>query len=324
MITLKKTPGKDFLVLNLSDPQLGNAEWADGGNCRFLLKTVRELVERVHPDLITVSGDLAWAGEDESYDKLAALLDSFGIPWAPVWGNHDNQNGPEYIDTVADRFLTHPLCKYEKGDPAVGNGNYILRIEQNGRLVSAILMMDSHDRELFHDAQGNEQFYWAKLPPAHIEWYRQQILALADEGCRDTAMIMHIPFYAYRDASKAAFKEGIDLRRVTPAEADGTEVWNKGYENSFGVQYEAICSYEFDDGVFPVVRDLGSTKCVIVGHDHINNWVIDYEGVKLVYSLKAGCGCYWNPMLNGGTVMTVGDDGIKGVHHEYVDVSDLL
>ena len=27
MITLKKTPGKDFLILNISDPQLGNGEW---------------------------------------------------------------------------------------------------------------------------------------------------------------------------------------------------------------------------------------------------------------------------------------------------------
>ncbi len=324
MITLNKIPERDFLVLNLTDVQLSNNDWTDGGNCRFMLKTVRELIDRVHPDLITLSGDLSWAGQDEAYDKLAAFLDSFGIPWAPVWGNHDNQGGAEYIDTVVTRYLTHPLCVYEKGDPAIGNGNFVIRIEEDGRLVSALIMIDSHDRTHAPDADGNMQEYWAKLPSEHIDWYRAQVTAISEEGCHDTAMIMHIPFYAYRDASKAAYKEGLDLQKMTLAEADGEDVWNEGYKASIGVQYEGIGSFEYDDGVFPVVRELGSTKYVIVGHDHINNWIIDYEGVKLVYALKTGCGCYWNPILNGGTVLTVGTDGIKDVHHEFVDITDLL
>ena len=81
MFTLKKTPGKPFLVLNLSDPQLGDGEWAEGHkNRRILEHTVRTLVDRVKPDLITVSGDLSWAGSDHAYDMLADFLDSFEIP----------------------------------------------------------------------------------------------------------------------------------------------------------------------------------------------------------------------------------------------------
>ena len=89
MLTLKKTPGRDFILLNLSDPQLGDEEWApDHPHRRILEGTVWELVRRVSPDLITVSGDLAWAGNDLAYDALADFLDGFGIPWAPMWGNH--------------------------------------------------------------------------------------------------------------------------------------------------------------------------------------------------------------------------------------------
>ena len=48
MFTMKKTPGKPFLVLNLSDPQLGDGEWAEGHkNRRILETTVKELVARV-------------------------------------------------------------------------------------------------------------------------------------------------------------------------------------------------------------------------------------------------------------------------------------
>ena len=102
MRILKKNPERDFTVLNLTDTQLSNAEWAEGHKAREILEyTVRELVARTSPDLITVSGDLAWAGHDHAYTMLADLLDGFSIPWAPVWGNHDNQDGAEYIDGIA-------------------------------------------------------------------------------------------------------------------------------------------------------------------------------------------------------------------------------
>lgn len=328
MITLKKTPGKPFRVLNLSDPQLGDGEWAEGHrNRRILETTVRTLVERVHPDLITVSGDLSWAGNDHAYDMLADFLDTFGIPWAPVWGNHDNQGGADYIDTVADRYLTHRLCVYEKGDPAIGNGNYVIAVEEDGAIVSGILMIDSHDRDPYTDADGNEQLAWARLTGPQMAWYQEQIAALRARGCDNTSIIMHIPFYAYNTAYQAAYAKPDEASRkqLTPETAvPGADCWNPGYEDSLGVQYEGIGSYVSDDGVFEIIRDTGSTKFVIVGHDHINNWMINYQGVKLVFSLKAGAGCYWTPVLNGGTVLEIGSAGAERVCHEFVDVSDIL
>ncbi len=324
MFKLKKEPGKDFILLNLSDPQLGDGEWADGHpNRRILEKTVEELVRRVSPDLITVSGDLAWAGNDLAYDMLAALLDSTGIPWAPMWGNHDNQGGADYIESVVKRYLTHPLCLYERGPAGLGNGNFVIRIEENGVPAAGILIMDSHDRAPYVNEKGEESSEWAKILPEQIVWYREQIAALAADGCRETALFMHIPIYAYREAHAAAEKPGIDPKSVTPAMADTPDVWNPGYESSFGVRHEGICSYPADEGMFDAILELGSTKTLVAGHDHVNNTVIPYRGVTFVYSLKAGPGCYWEPTLNGGTVLRIGGDGVKSVEHEYVDPEKL-
>ena len=30
MITIHKDPGRDFIILNLTDPQMNNAEWEEG------------------------------------------------------------------------------------------------------------------------------------------------------------------------------------------------------------------------------------------------------------------------------------------------------
>ncbi len=320
MFRLEKKPGEDFIVLNLSDPQLGDGEWAEDHPNRLILEgTVRELVKRVRPGLITVSGDLAWAGNDAAYDALADLLDSTGIPWAPMWGNHDNQGGPEKVEAVVKRYLTRPLCLYERGPADLGNGNYVIRIEEEGRPVEGILVMDSHDRAPYVNEKGEKSEEWAKLWPAQLDWYRNEIAALEADGCRDTSLFMHIPIYAYREAHAAAEKPGIDPKSVTPEQADGPGVWNPGYEDSFGVRHEGICSYPADEGMFDLILALGSTKTLVAGHDHVNNTVIRYRGVTFVYSLKAGPGCYWEPSLNGGTVFAVSSEGVREIRHEYVD-----
>jgi len=325
MITLHKTPGKDFRILNLTDPQLGTGEWAEGQfGHKIITYTLLELIKRADPDLITITGDLSWAGQFEAYDILADFVDSFGKPWAPVWGNHDNQNGPETVDKVVDSYLKYPNCVYEKGDPKLGNGNYIIAIEENGKIVEGLIMMDSHDRAPYITSEGKEENEWAKLIPEQLVWYREQIKMLDDLGCHDTTMMMHIPIYAYRDAWAAAFKADLDSNSIKPEASTDPAIWNEGYKDSFGVKYEGICSYPADEGAFDVMTELGSTKHIVCGHDHVNNYVVNYKGVKFIYGLKTGAGCYWNPILNGGTVLSVNENGVADVRHEYVDVSHLL
>jgi len=55
-----------------------------------------------------------------------------------------------------------------------------------------------------------------------------------------------------------------------------------------------------------------------VGHDHNNNWIIRHRGIRFVFSLKTGPGCYWEPELNGGTVIKITSNGIGDIYHEYV------
>ena len=315
----EKKSDTDFTVLNLTDPQLGNGEWAeDAPNRKILEHTVKELMEGTHPDLVTVSGDLAWAGHDHAYDMLANLLDSYGVPWAPVWGNHDNQKGEEYIKSVAERYQKHPFCVYDDGPAEFGNGNYVIRITENERTVCALIMLDTHDRAPFVNQAGEAENAWGKLRPCQIEWVEAICQELKNEGCTDAALIQHIPIHGYRAASDAAYKEGIDHKALSVKQSEGDECWNEGYEDSVGVQHEGVASYPADEGAFAALKRTGIVSHVIAGHDHINNFIIRHEGIRMVYALKTGAGCYWDPALNGGTVLKIGKNGISDVHHVYV------
>lgn len=55
----------------------------------------------------------------------------------------------------------------------------------------------------------------------------------------------------------------------------------------------------------------------------LNNWMICYQGMHLIYSLKTGAGCYWRPKLNGGTVIRITSDGVSDVYYKYVDVTEI-
>ncbi len=62
----------------------------------------------------------------------------------------------------------------------------------------------------------------------------------------------------------------------------------------------------------------------ICGHNHVNNWVVKYKGVRFVFGTKTGCGSYWEPEINGSTVLTINENGVVSVNHEYVDVAEFL
>jgi len=315
MIKFTKKPNEDFTVLNITDVQLGIEEW-DNDNGKIAMGTILELADRVKPDLITSTGDFGWA-HFATYERFGEFMEKIGLPWAVVWGNHDNMNGEENVDDLANRFMKYPHCIFEKGDKALGSGNYVILIEENNKPVEGMIMMDTHNVFPFTYENGETKDAWGKLLPNQIEWYKEQVENLQKIGCKESSAFMHIPPYVYRDAWTAAYDGKKDPMEI---DAHETDCWNKGYENSFGVKHEDICCYPADEGFFDAVKQYNNhTKYVVVGHDHKNSFAIQYNGTWLIFSLKTGPGCYWESALNGGTVFKVSSEGIREFYHVYVD-----
>ena len=204
--------GDAFTVLNLTDPQLNDCHWdpTDPGydhSFAALDRTVRTLIDRLKPDLITVTGDISMTDQPKAYPAFADYMDAFGIPWCVVWGNHDQQDVVERIDFVYKILPYYRSRKHffhEDGDPAMGNGNYIIAICKDDKPVHALFMFDSHNCVWLPDENGVKHFYYDKLNETQIQWYKAQASALKADGCVHTSMLMHIPMHAYQDAVDAA------------------------------------------------------------------------------------------------------------------------
>ena len=325
MIRLKHDGNRDFCLLNLTDPQLKIEEWdPDNRTGKIFRKTVETLITRLSPDLITLSGDLSYAGDFASYQKFADYFDALKIPWTCCFGNHDNQDGDGPVKKVLDEYRKHDYFLFEECDPSLGNTNIAILIEQNGKSAEGVLLMDTHDRIPYHRDECGKNQAWAGLTPKQLDWYRDRVSELEAAGCHDSTLITHIPIHAYLKAAEAAFKNPAPDKSVTLQDSYGTEIWQEGYEDSYGVLHEPISAYPEDEGAFGLICELGSTKNILCGHNHINNWVVTYNGVRFIFATKTGNGSYWEPEINGGTALTVDENGVKSVSHEYVDVSELI
>lgn len=324
MLTVRKTPGRDFRILNLTDIHLRRGEMAENHPYRRVFEyTLSELLDRVSPDLITVTGDISWAGDDAAHALTADILDATGIPWAPIWGNHDVQLGYAYIDAFADDFLARKNCLFEKGDPALGSGNYVVAIEENGVPRTALFMMDTHAGSTYIGADGKEHGTQGRLNDAQIAWFRANAADLKSRGCTDAALFVHIPPHVYGEAERAAFPAYIDWPNLQYERISDLPFHNPGWESVTGVELESVACPCIDDGVYTALADSGIAKAIVAGHDHINNWIIPYHGITLCYGLKITPSSYWRPYLNGGTVLCVTDAGLTDIHHEYVNAEHL-
>lgn len=305
-IELEKDPNKDFVILNLADIQMkDDLVYTDKGV--ETQKMIDELVKKHQPDLITLTGDNAWG--TMAYIELVKQIDSYGIPWAPVMGNHDGQC------LISEFWAAHLLykaknCLFEFGPENMGYGNYIINITENGKIIHTLFMVDTHNNAEYTLDDGSVIGGYDHLWDNQIEWYKWAVNGIASIAGKtvESTVFMHIPVCEYKDA----------WVKFYGSDAEG-EIAPEFAPEAQGIRREGVCSAPVNNGFFGVCKELGSTKNMIVGHDHANNFQIYYEGIRLNYAVKTGYGSYFTSELMGATTVTVGSDGSALVEHDYVE-----
>ena len=126
-----------------------------------------------------------------------------------------------------------------------------------------------------------------------IHWYEYMVKGIAESTGApvESSLFIHIPLPEYNMAAK--IYEPIN---------DG---FTKDENGNFGMLREPICSPYYNSGMFEKIIELNSTKNVICGHEHKNNFSVLYRGVRLTYATKTGDGHDWveDGSVCGGTVL---------------------
>ncbi|MBR3780626.1 MAG: metallophosphoesterase [Clostridia bacterium] len=302
---IEKNPDEDFIILNLSDVQLKD-ELVYDEKGEKTAEMIDNLVKETEPDLITLTGDNAWG--TMAYIELIRQIDAYGIPWAPVMGNHDGQC---LINEFWAAYLLFKAenCLFKFGPENMGYGNYIINITENGKIIHTLFMVDTHNNAEFTLEDGSTVSGYDHLWDNQIEWYKWAVNGISEIAGKtvESSVFMHIPVYEYKDAWIKAYGSN-EPGTLAPEFAP----------EAIGVRGEDICCSPVNNGFTTVCKELGSTKNIFAGHDHANNFQIYHEGIRLNYTLKTGYGAYYTDGLMGGTVISIDSDGAAYAEHCYM------
>jgi predicted MPP superfamily phosphohydrolase len=110
-------------------------------NSTKALQGLADILDQVKPDLVFFTGDIVVDQKmQQSWDEVLSLAIDRKIPWAVVFGNHDDEQGSSRVQIMA-HITSKPLCYASSGPADVkGVGNYFLRIKNSdGTNTAAIL-----------------------------------------------------------------------------------------------------------------------------------------------------------------------------------------
>lgn len=281
VIHMRKNKSEDFVVLNLAD-----IHFTDKGtknHLRFITKTImKSIINFSKPDLIMLSGDIVCNKyTKESIRSVTRFLDSFSISWAPVFGNHDDEGNCD-LNYLADVMMNSAFCIFQKGVPEMGCGNYAVDITDNsGFAVETFAMLDSH-----HSCPNEKQISW--------------IEGLA-KGRRQVTPVMHIPLPEYQLACDEMLT--------------GSDNWSGP---GIGERGEKICCVKPGTcSFFEVAKASDNINHIFCSHDHLNNFSVVYNDIRLTYMLKTGYASGAKVSMNGGTMIKINNNGIKSISHIY-------
>ena len=302
--------GKDPVVLQLSDPQLCN--W---GNVEtYCYQYVRETVAETNPDLIIITGDLVYGRFDPNGSLLQSLItfmDSLKTPWAPVFGNHDNESLMG-VDWQCQQLEASEYCLFKQGD-LTGNGNYSVGIAQNDELLRVFYMMDSNGcSRPMCDSNGNQT---APAPGTNvvktsagfgqdqINWYTDEITAIhAVDADVKISFAYHIQQQIFQKSFEKYSEYDSTANSSTLVNPLNLDTLATAADTDFGFVGRVMKgAWDTNYSVFNGMKALG-VDSIFVGHEHCNSSSIVYEGVRFQYSQKSSKYDRYNTVSEDGTI----------------------
>ena len=284
-----------------------DAAWATDQMDKVLFDCLRATVEEAKPDLIIMTGDNVYGEFDDagtSYTKLVEVMESLQIPWAPVYGNHDNESkkGVEWQNAL---LADATYCLFNARHDIGGNGNYSIGVAKNGELQRVVYMMDTN-----YCGGSSESDDLVKKTLGFTDMQKDWILNL---GLRVNAVagktIPSIVGYHVQNhevwlgAIAAGYEDGLaDLATIQYTLGKNVEA----QPGDSGFKRERHNGYK-EEGWLEILQTIGADG-TFFGHQHVNSLSVMYGGIRWTYGLKTGA-YDASPAEQGGTLITLSDDG---------------
>lgn len=253
-------------------------------------RCIEHVLKAEKPDFVIITGDMIYSAPgDLIFNHLMQFMDKFKIPFAFTFGNHDRQQGL----TNAELFRlsqNYKWCVTQDAPGLTGSGNCDIAIKgRDGKDAAIIYCIDSgEDSKL--EKQGVKGYDY--IHADEIAWYetRSKAHTAAHAGTPLPALaFFHIPFpeylYAINDPSRIVY----------------------------GTRREKQSIPLLNSGMFCKMKEMGDVMGVFCGHDHNNDFAVEYFDVLLAYGRFSGGNTEYNDLKPNGARVIQLSEGSRSI-----------
>lgn len=272
-------------IMQVTDLHLASFGMID----RFCLQSVRTIAKKFNADIVACTGDLFGLRTVSAMQRTAHLFDQVvgsSTPWLFAWGNHDQELDKFDVDPILqfdaiEQYLEHlPNCLYVQSRQFMEN--------YRGTPIAEDLW--EREAQTSTPPQTWDAFYGGNylievmnptgnkvawnlfilnsrrdfhVPPKVLNWVSDHASRGPNIPC---ICFYHVPNHEFHD------------------------IWERGIAK--GIKRENVC-FERDRGrVHKFLKESGNIKAVFVGHDHVNDYHGELDGITYVYGRKTCLGGY--------------------------------
>ena len=310
--------GREPVVLQLTDTQIIDAAqsrpgrdgidpsfWATNQVEERCYDYITEIVNATNPDLIIMTGDNVYGEFDDkgtAWTSLVNFMDSFEIPWAPIFGNHDNES-KKGVDWQCEQLEKAEYCLFDQKE-LTGNGNYSVGIAQGDQLKRVFYMLDSNgcNGVSAESLENGHTVSSIGFKQDQIDWYTTQINILKEFSPQTKiSFAFHIPVAAFETAC-SQYGYSYNMESGFPINIDRLADKKEGDFGIIGENYKS--EWDESNKVFNGLKDLG-VDSIFVGHEHGNSFSIVYEGIRLQFGQKSSQYDRYNGMDANGNISAI-------------------
>ncbi|KZL90380.1 metallophosphoesterase family protein [Clostridium magnum] len=268
---LKFDTSRNFKIVQFADIQ-------DGPNTDpRTLELMNRILDKEKPNLVVLTGDnidgKCKTAEDvkKAITNISKPMESRNIPWAVVFGNHDDEHFMMSKEQMMNFYMTFNYNVSQIGfktENRVGNYNLLIHGSSSQAPKFNVYFIDSGKYSILgvYDYITKPQICWYKTIANNLKkQYKKTIPAI---------MFFHIPLQEFYTAYKTGYIDGLRL--------------------------ESESTSSINTGLFDAIVNTGDVKGIFVGHDHSNTYTAALNNITLGYAGNVGYATYGNPKLQKG------------------------
>lgn len=277
-----------FKIVQFTDTHI---VWNDSRS-DVAFQCIDQVVKAEKPDLIMITGDIIYSEPAiDNFKKVMNYVSQYKIPFAFVFGNHDHQfNVTDSALLESVKNVPFNMTVTAKG--VSGDCNFDLPIYASGgkKIEAVIYGIDSHNDSRLEKAgvKGYDYIYRDQ-----IDWYVRTSKAYTVKNAGKplpSLAFFHIPIPEY---AEAAIDQNASL---------------------YGSRREWMCSSKLNSGLFCAMKEQGDVMGTFCGHDHDDDYAVNWYGVLLAYGRFSGGNTEYNHLNGNGARVIEIKQGERTIH----------